>query len=484
MRNDALEKLRLMLETMNPWWASGRGPFEGKPPTAREEFALILQSMDGDLATSIIGPRQVGKTTLMHQCIDHLIEVEGVPANQVLFVDMDRPYLLSGLERHLNDILDVYASTVLGRRVEEGPETIWVFLDEVCTMPDWELVLKGWVDMRAPVRFVLSDSSITALVKGHTKAMTGRASVQRLGALGLRDTVRLSGQDLPVREIDNIRTDLLKALSLGDVDQSVLALSEAHSLLYKDKARIEAILREYLLWGGYPGLLGRPEEDRARELELIAELTLLRDVVEVYGVREPMLLKDLAGLLAHEVSCLLKVSNVARDLAHDRSTVERHIGYLVESGLVVLSPQYTGKARSSARREKKIRMRSPGLSNALASMMDPTVFEKSGRPPSVLESAAAMHLHSLEVRAGVFWLEPPRFWKASNAEVDVVVEFAGTPLPVEVKQTSAPRPRDRRGVERFMERWHAPLGMVAHMGEIALEPPVLEVPIWLLLMLC
>ena len=484
MREDARDRLRLMLDSMNPWWTSGRGPFNGEPPTAREEFHHVLRSMDGDLAISIIGPRQVGKTTLIHQCIDHLIEVRRVPADKILFVDMDRPYLLSGLERHLNDILDVYASTTLGRRVDEGPETVWIFLDEVCTMPNWELVLKGWVDMQAPVRFIFSDSSITALVKGHAKAMTGRVDIQRLGALGLRDTIRLSGYDLPVGEIDRIRTDLVKALSQGDVDRAILALSDAHSLLYKDKVRIEATLGWYLLWGGYPGLVGRSEEDRARELELIAELTILRDVVEVYGVREPMLLKDVAGLLAHEISGLLKVSSVARDLAHDRSTVERHIGYLVESGVVVLSPQYTGKARSSARKEKKIRMRSPGLSNVLASMLGPSVFEKSGRPPLVLESVASMHLHSLEVRGGGFWLKPPRFWKASGAEVDVVVEFAGTPLPVEVKRTSAPRPRDRKGVERFMERWDAPLGMVAHMGEMRLEPPVLEDPLWLLLMLC
>ena len=484
MKQEVRDKLALMLDGMNPWWTSGRGPFEGEAPIAREEFADILGSMEEERATSILGPRQVGKTTLMLQCVENLIEERGVPANRVLFVDMDRPYLLSGLERHLNDILDVYGSVALGGRVEDCPETVWIFLDEVCTMPEWESVLKGWVDMRTNARFVFSDSSITALVTGQTKAMTGRVDIRRLGALGFRDTVRLSGNDVPVRSIERIRGGLVSALSVGDVDKVRDSLSEAHSLLFKLRTRIEATLRWYLLWGGYPGLVGRSDEGRPRELEIIAELTLLRDVVEVYGVREPQLLKDLAGLLAHEISGLLKVSSVSRDLGHDRSTIERHIGYLVESGIVVLSPQYTGKARSSARKEKKIRMRSPGLSNVLASVLDPNALEKSGRPPHVLESVTAMHLHSLEVTGGGYWLTPPRFWKTSSAEVDVVVEFAGTPLPVEVKQTSAPGSRDRRGVRRFMERWDAPVGIVAHMGEIDLEAPVMEVPLWLLLMLC
>jgi predicted AAA+ superfamily ATPase len=484
MKQEVRDRLGLMLDGMNPWWTSGKGPFAGEPPVAREELAGIIGSMDEERATSIIGPRQVGKTTLMLQCVEHLIEERGVPADRVLFVDMDRPYLLSGLERHLNDILDVYGSVALGGRVEESPELVWIFLDEVCTMPDWERVLKGWVDMRTNARFVFSDSSITALVTGHTKAMTGRVDIMRLGALGFRDTVRLSGNEVPVKGIERIRGELVPALAAGEIDRVRDALSKAHSLLYNLKTRIEGTLRWYILWGGYPGLVRRSDEGRARELDLIADLTLSRDVVEVYGVREPQLLKDLAGLLAHEISGQLNVSNVSRDLAHDRSSVERHIGYLVESGIVVLSPQYTGKARSSARKEKKIRMRSPGLSNVLASVHNPNVFEKSGRPPHVMESVVAMHMHSLEVAGGSSWLTSPRFWKDQSGEVDVVVEFAGTPLPVEVKQTSAPGSRDRKAVGRFMERWDAPVGIVAHTGEINLDTKVMEVPLWLLLMLC
>ncbi len=484
MQQEVRDRLELMLGGMNPWWASGRGPFAGEPPVAREEMAGVLASMEERRATSIIGPRQVGKTTLMLQCVEHLLEERGVPASRVIFVDMDRPYLLSGLERHLEDILDVYASVALGGRVEDSEELVWIFLDEVCTMPDWERVLKGWVDMRTNARFVLSDSSITALMKGQSKAMTGRVDIRRLEALGFRDTVRLSGNEVPVEGIERVRGELVSGLATGDVDGVRSALSEAHSLLYRLKTRLDSMLRWYLLWGGYPGLVGTSEAGRAKELGLIADLTLSRDVVEVYGVREPQLLKDLAGLLAHEISGLLNVSNVSRDLAHDRSSVERHIGYLVESGVVVLSRQYTGKARSSARKERKIRMRSPGLSNTLASVQDPTVFERSGRSPHVLESVVAMHLSTLEATGAGHWLKPPRFWKDQSGEVDVVVEFAGTPLPVEVKQTSAPGSRDRRGVGRFLDRWDAPVGFVAHTGEIRLEPPIFEVPLWLLLMLC
>jgi hypothetical protein len=484
MDASARERLRLVLQDMNPWWSTGKVPLAKEGIVPREEMDGLEVSLRNDLATSLIGPRQVGKTTMVHQCIRSLIEDQGVRPREVLFVDLDRPYLLTGLERHLNEILETYAQSVLGRDVTEGPEKVWVFLDEVCTLPDWERVLKGWVDRHAPVKFVFSDSSITALVKGQGKSMTGRVNIQRVWPIGLMDTLRIGGADIPVGALEASRVALIRALSVGDAEGVVGQLTAAHSALYPLRTTIEAALDDYLIWGGYPGLIGLPPEDRRARLETIVDLTLARDVEEVYGVREPLLLRNLAGLLAHELSGLLKTSSVAGDLSHDRSTVERHIGYLVEAGVVVLSPQHTGRARSSARKEKKVRMRASALANALASMLDPTTFAQSGRAPRVMENVVAMHMGALEARGGGSFLNPPRFWRTQGAEVDVVVEFAGVPLPVEVKHSGSVRPNDRRGVERFLETWDAPLGIVAHRGELELEPPVLEVPLWLLLMLC
>ena len=351
MNASAHERLGLVLQDMNPWWTTGKVPLARKDLVAREELDWAMASLRNELATSIIGPRQVGKTTMIHQCISALIEDEGVPPKDILLVDLDRPYLLSGLERHLDELIEIYTSTVLHRDVKEGPEKVWVFLDEVCTLPNWEAVLKGWVDIHAPVKFVFSDSSITALVKGQSKSMTGRVDVQRVWPIGLMDTLRIGGADIPQDAIKEARTALIRALSIGDTEGVIGQLAEAHSTLYGLKTLIEAALDDYLIWGGYPGLMSLPPDVRRARLEVTMEMTLTRDVGEVYGVREPLLLRNLAGLLAHELSGLLKTSGVAGDLSHDRSTVERHIGYLVEAGVIVLSPQFTGRARSSARKE-------------------------------------------------------------------------------------------------------------------------------------
>ena len=117
---------------------------------------------------------------MLRQCIRALVEEDGVDPRHVLFLDLDTPYLTAGLDRPLNDLFEVYSSSVLGRDIAGGPETVYVFLDEVCGLPDWERVVKGWQDARASMKLTISDSSMTAMGRGHAKALTGRASIIRL----------------------------------------------------------------------------------------------------------------------------------------------------------------------------------------------------------------------------------------------------------------------------------------------------------------
>jgi predicted AAA+ superfamily ATPase len=474
--------LRQAFSSMNPWWHGGADALDVARLVPREALADLLASVRGELVTSLIGPRQVGKTTLLRQCIRALIEDDGVDPRHILMIDLDTPYIVAGLERPLNDLLEVYSTSVLGRDVSEGPERVYVFLDEVCGLPDWERVLKGWQDMHRPVKFVASYSSMTAMARGHGRSLTGRVAIERLGHATLADWVRLGGGGQELPGLAHLRAGLVRGLGTGDAAATVEVLREAHSALYPWKVRIIASLEDYLVWGGYPGLVPLGPREREARMKDIVDLTMLRDVAGANDVREVTLLRDFTSLLCRQTAGILNLTNIASELGRDRWILSRFLDHLVEAGVVQLSHQYTGPFRASARKDRKVHVAAPGFANEMAAALHPRAVFDTGRASLLAESVASAHLTSLERGHLGPWGKAPRFWRERGAEVDVIVEPEGTTVPIEVKYGLGRR--GRSAIRAFMDRWEAPIGIVAHMGELKLEPPVLEVPLWLLLMLC
>ena len=83
------------------------------------------------------GARQVGKTTLLLQLIQKMLD-DGVPAANILYVTMDHPILkLAGIDR----VLEAW------RELEPQAEGIeYVFVDEIQTIKDWGTWVKLQVD--------------------------------------------------------------------------------------------------------------------------------------------------------------------------------------------------------------------------------------------------------------------------------------------------------------------------------------------------
>ena len=474
--------IKQALSSMNPWWQGGADALDVGGLIPRNALVDLLASVRGELVTSLTGPRQVGKTTMLRQCARALIEDDGVPPRNILLIDFDTPYLTAGLERPLNDLFEVYSSSILGRDIAAGPERVYVVLDEVCGLPEWERVVKGWQDRHAPVKFVISDSSMTALGRGQGKSLTGRVAIDRLGPATLADWVKLGGAVPDLPDLRGPRERFIRALGTGDSAMAVAALREAHSALYPMMIEIRSSLEDYLVWGGYPGIVALGPRERAARLKDIVDLTLLRDVAGANDIREVGLLRDFTSLICRQTAGLLSLTNISKELGRDRWILSRFLDHLVEAGVVQLSYQYTGPYRSSARKERKVHVAAPGFANEMAAALDPKAILDGGRASLLAESVASVHLLTLEGGHIGLWGRAPRFWRHQGAEVDIVIEVGGIAVPIEVKYGKWAGAR--RGVEEFMDRWHAPLGIVAHMGEIDLEPPVLEVPLWLLLMLC
>lgn len=128
------EELEAFLRDTNPWW-QGR-PMRVLPQFRHWLFEHTLQRLKAGLApvTILRGPRQVGKTTLQEQIIDHLLHQEGVSPKRIFRVQFDEIPSLKGLRDPILSLCRWFEGRVLGGSFNEWArkdEPVALFFDEV-----------------------------------------------------------------------------------------------------------------------------------------------------------------------------------------------------------------------------------------------------------------------------------------------------------------------------------------------------------------
>ncbi len=183
----------------NPWW---RGkPMRPLPAFRRWLFEPVFQHLKNGLApvTVLRGPRQVGKTTLQEQMIEHLLEEEQISPKRVFRVQFDEIPSLRGLRDPILSLSRWFENNVLGGTFNEWArqgQPVFLFFDEVQNLNDWAPQVKALVDHHA-VRVLLTGSSALRIEQGRD-SLAGRISTIEMGTLLLREIAALRGWgDIP-----------------------------------------------------------------------------------------------------------------------------------------------------------------------------------------------------------------------------------------------------------------------------------------------
>lgn len=186
------DELERFLYSTNPWWEGKPGP--PLPEYRRWVFSLLLRNLQKGLApvTVLRGPRQVGKTTLQEQLIEHLISQEGVSPHRILRVQFDEIPSLKGLSEPILVLARWFEGRILGKTLNEVAregQPAYLFFDELQNLRDWAPQLKSLVDHHA-VRVLATGSSALRIEVGRD-SLAGRIKTVDLGMLLLREIAGL-----------------------------------------------------------------------------------------------------------------------------------------------------------------------------------------------------------------------------------------------------------------------------------------------------
>jgi len=124
--------MELLIENLiktNRWWKDKSVEKAFLFNTKRDIFYRLKNCLNEKRITSIIGPRRVGKTTVMYQLINHLIEL-GIKEKNILFMSGDEPLIVTN-KINIEKIIEVYFSNILHENLSDIKTRIYIFIDEI-----------------------------------------------------------------------------------------------------------------------------------------------------------------------------------------------------------------------------------------------------------------------------------------------------------------------------------------------------------------
>lgn len=420
MKNVSDQQLGEHLKRLNSWWHTGladSSTSDFNPRAYLEPVWRLLTDHQLRRAVVLLGPRRVGKTVLMGHLIQRLL-AEGTTPAAVAYVEMDHP-LLHG--QSLESLI---------RQIEQitGPVdgTRYLFFDEVQSHKDWEKHLKPLVDHRRDLRILVSGSAAAALKRQSTESGAGRFTDFLLPPLTFSEYLGLRPEPAAMRVVSPGTYELV---SIGDLNRQFV---------------------DYVNYGGYPELaltdVIRADPGRFVKSDIVDKV-LLRDLPQLYGIKDIQELNALFTLLAFNTAEEVSFEQISQRSGVSKQTIQRYIEYLEAAFLLkrVFRVDQTGK-RYQRERNFKVYLTNPAMYTGLFGAM-PESAPEFGRLVETALFAQRFHEDARLTYAR---------WGAQDCEVDLVESSAAhKPLgALEIKWSDrfVDHPERLEGLTRFVKQ--------------------------------
>lgn len=256
----------------------------------------------------ILGPRQVGKTTLITNFIRETSE-------KSLYVTGDDIRIKNALSSSNLDLLKDFCDDY---RI--------IAIDEASKIPDIGNNLKLIRDNIPNVQLIVSSSSSFELSGQVGEPLTGRKI---------------------------------------DIFLFPLSFMELKSYNSRQELR-ETVLRHSLVYGSYPEVVMEKKLSRKAELLYqIASAYLLKDILEYEKVKNSKVIFDLLKLLSFQIGSEVSLNEIGNTLKLDHKTVGRYIDLLEKAYIVYNLRPYSTNLRKEIAKKSKYFFYDLGLRNAI-----------------------------------------------------------------------------------------------------------------------
>ena len=411
-----MEKAKL--EEFNHWWISEKVDVDLALPFKRNIYPEIEKHLDKRFILALVGLRRVGKTTIMYQLIQKLIETN-INKTNILFFSFDE------ISVKLSEVLETYQKI---HSKDIRAEKICIFLDEIQKCEGWENELKKYYDLYPKLKFIISGSESLFIRKKTKETLAGRIFEFKLTPFTFRESLRFN----KVEEKE-----------------------------FKYETKIKPFFNKFAEKGGFPETFSFETDKDFKEYisALVVDKIVYKDIPRIFKLEDPYFLKVLLELISTNPGMYIDYQSLSKQFEKDRRVIKDYINYLKESFLITLLGNYRKGSITTLRKKK----RAYPTDNALTYLYKPKIEEDFfGR---MIETLAVNKLGASS------------FWK-NGGEIDIVYEN----IPIEVKYQEKINSEDFKIIKEFMKKFNKKESLILTKNEerkIKSEEGTIKlIPVW------
>jgi hypothetical protein len=336
----------------------------------RKLFQILRDKIDYKKAILLLGPRQVGKTTLVKK-------LAGSISDEFLYLNGDELPIQAALSNPNLSFLKSYLGT-----------SKVVIVDEAQRIPNIGLSLKLIIDNFSDIQLIVTGSSALELSESINEPLTGRKWEYRIYPLSWSEMTMTLGMPF----------------TLGS-------------------------LEKYLIFGTYPEVVTQ----NGSEIEVLNNLAtsyLYKDLLNFERIRKPELLNKILQALAWQVGSEVSFNELSRTVQADKNTVANYLDLLEKAFIIKKLSPFSRNLRSEISSRRKFYFVDNGIRNAIIGNYAPIALRND--IGGLWENFLISERQKLLRYAGFYG--HTYFWRTVRGqEIDYLEEIDGKIYPFEFK---------------------------------------------------
>jgi len=292
---------------------------EAKPKVVVErDYKVPLNSQK---IISLIGVRRSGKTHLCYGLLNELRKT--VDPHNLVYLNFEDDRLIDITLADLDDLMEGYYTLYPTKR----DELVYLFLDEVQNIPNWERYIRRIHDT-LNVHIVVTGSSSRLLSKEIATCLRGRTLTYEIFPFSFTEYLRF--HDIEI----NLNSS-------------------------KSRSYIEHAFGNFLTQGGFAETFEQDADIQQRIWRDYLDLIIYRDLIERYDIKNTHLLRHLIKYSFNNIGTLLSINklyNEYKGLGHkiSKDTLYQYFSYLEDAYALLSVPIFKNSIQEEQRQPRKI----------------------------------------------------------------------------------------------------------------------------------